>query len=83
MHSQWVASSAALPHEGQSVEFVLDDRDIAIDGTYARQIFCSRWTSYEVGRVRTWRLPAQNSACVLSRDLSHRGITACVNQATV
>jgi hypothetical protein len=28
---------------------------VALDGTYVRQLFKSRWTGYEVDRVRTWR----------------------------
>jgi hypothetical protein len=56
MHTPWIPSSIALPPEGQPVEFVLDHRQIAIEGTYTRQVFRSRWTSYEVERVGTWRL---------------------------
>lgn len=55
MHAQWVRSSVALPHEGQSVEFVLDDRYMGLAGTYARQSFQSRWTQYGVERVSAWR----------------------------
>ena len=55
MHAIWVASSASLPPEGQIVEFLLDDRSVPMDGTYARSSFHSRWTDYDVGRVRTWR----------------------------
>jgi len=62
MCDSWVPSSAALPREGQPVEFVLDDRAVAIDGTYARQIFRSRWTEYEIARVRTWRVVEANAS---------------------
>jgi hypothetical protein len=55
MDAQWVASSAGLPNEGQPVEFMLEDREIAMDGTYVQQTFRSRWTDYGVERVRTWR----------------------------
>ena len=55
MSTDWVASSTGLPNEGASVEFVLDHRNVAIDGTYTRQVFHSRWSGYEVERVRTWR----------------------------
>ena len=55
MSAEWVASSAALPHDGEPVEFVLDGRKVAMDGTYARQTFQSRWSGYDVQRVRTWR----------------------------
>lgn len=56
MSAQWVASSAELPHEGEPVEFLLDGRDVAMDGTYVHQIFRSHWSDYDVGRVRNWRL---------------------------
>ena len=47
--------------EGQPVEFVLDDREIAIDGTYAGQTFWSRWTKYDLERVGSWRLTDSNT----------------------
>jgi hypothetical protein len=55
MTIEWIASSLGLPREGEPVEFVLDGRDVALDGTYVQQIFRSRWTGYKVDRVRTWR----------------------------
>ena len=55
MSTAWVASSVALPPEGESVEFVLDGREVAMDGTYTHQSFRSRWSGYDVQRVRTWR----------------------------
>lgn len=54
--TQWIASSTALPHDGDSVEFVLDGRKVPLDGTYTRQTFQSRWSGYDVQRVRTWRV---------------------------
>jgi hypothetical protein len=55
MTVEWIASSLGLPHEGEPVEFFLDGRDVALEGTYVRQIFRSRWNGYEVDRVNTWR----------------------------
>lgn len=55
MSTEWVPSSAALPREGTSVEFVLDGRNIPMDGKYTHQSFQSRWSEYDVQRVRTWR----------------------------
>jgi hypothetical protein len=55
MSTHWVASSTALPHEGDCVEFVLDGRSVPMDGTYEHQTFQSRWSDYDVQRVRTWR----------------------------
>jgi len=55
MPTAWVASSTALPPEGESVQFVLDGREVAMDGTYTHQTFQSRWSGYDVQRVRSWR----------------------------
>jgi hypothetical protein len=55
MYSAWTASSTGLPHEGQPIEFLLDDRLTVMDGIYVQRTFRSRWTGYEVERVRTWR----------------------------
>ena len=60
MSAQWVASATGLPHQGESVEFMLDGRDVAMDGTYDRQTFRSRWSGYDVQRVRSWRLADTN-----------------------
>lgn len=55
MSIEWVTSSAALPHDGDCVEFVLDGREVPLDGTYRHQAFQSRWSEYDVQRVRSWR----------------------------
>jgi hypothetical protein len=60
MSAQWVTSATGLPHQGESVEFMLDGRNVAMDGTYDRQTFRSRWSGYEVQRVRSWRLADAN-----------------------
>jgi hypothetical protein len=78
MSAQWVTSATGLPHQGESVEFMLDGRSVAMDGTYDRQTFRSRWTEYEVQRVRTWRLADANSAEAHAAHsatdrLAHRG----------
>lgn len=78
MSAQWVTSATGLPHQGESVEFMLDGRSVAMDGTYDRQTFRSRWTEYEVQRVRTWRLADGHStdtqgAHSASDRLAHRG----------
>lgn len=61
MNAQWVPSSTGLPHEGEPVEFFLDGRDTAMEGTYVHQAFRSRWTEYDVGRVCNWRSAALES----------------------
>ncbi len=55
MKRLWIASSAGLPREGQKIDFQLDDRDVSLTGFYDHQTFRSRWSGYEVYRVKTWR----------------------------
>ena len=50
-----VTNSSGLPHEGQRVEFVLEDRKVALHGTYSQQAFHSRWSEYALERVRSWQ----------------------------
>ena len=61
MYMQTVCDSRGLPQEGQSVEFILDGRDISMVGTYAEQTFRSRWSAYDVKRVRSWRSADQEA----------------------
>jgi hypothetical protein len=51
MSIQWVTSTAALPMEGQSVEFHLDYRETALGGAHLQNAFQTRWG------VRNWRSP--------------------------
>src|SRR5690242_7223254 len=44
MDAQQVGNCAGLPHEGEPVEFVLEGRDVAMNGTYVAQTFRSRWS---------------------------------------
>lgn len=55
MQADSLTNCLGLPQEGQRVEFVLEDRDVPIRGTYAQQAFHSRWSGYEAERVRFWR----------------------------
>lgn len=67
MYSHGVTDSAALPHEGELVELVLDGRKVAIVGTYTQRIFRSRWSGYQVERVSSWRsADADTSAAALA-----------------
>ena len=62
MISPLFTNASGLPREGQRVEFVLDNRDIAISGTYGQRIFQSRWSGYDVENVRAWRYAEAESA---------------------
>lgn len=55
MDANWNHSSKLLPSEGQQIEFLLDHRRVAMEGTYNRQAFHSSWAEYTVDRVRSWR----------------------------
>lgn len=55
MDAQSVIDIVGLPKEGEPVEFVLEGRDVALDGTYVEHIFRSRYSGYAVERVRSWR----------------------------
>lgn len=62
MSSEWVPSAAGLPHDGQTVEFILDGREVAMVGTYTQQTFRSRWSGYDAQCVRTWRTADSGSS---------------------
>ena len=55
MYADWIFSSNGLPHQGQQIEFLLDFRNVAMNGTYIHQAFRSHWAEYDVARVRSWR----------------------------
>jgi hypothetical protein len=63
MQDQWIYSSGLLPHTGEPIEFKLEERDQPISGTFADDVFHSRWAGYGRGRVGSWRsLDADSSA---------------------
>ena len=62
MQAKWTTSYAELPLDGQLVEFVLGGRETVMFGTYVQQIFQSRWTGYDIDRVRIWRPADLNSS---------------------
>lgn len=55
MYADWNHSSKRLPCEGQKIEFLLDHRNVAMEGIYNRQVFHSQWAQYAADRVRSWR----------------------------
>lgn len=55
MATSWIFSSTFLPHTGEPVDFLLEDREEPIHGTFGGGIFRSRWAQYESTRVRSWR----------------------------
>ncbi len=66
MCSHWVSSSTGLPHEGEQIQFVLDGREVAMNGTYTQQTFRSHWSNYDVARVRRWRSADPDSSVAAS-----------------
>jgi hypothetical protein len=55
MASQWISSSAFLPHTGEAIDFLLKGRDVPIHGKFDGGVFHSRWADYESERVGSWR----------------------------
>jgi len=51
----WIPSAQALPQDGQSVEFVLEYRDIAMRGIFSGSVFRTRWSRYEPAAICEWR----------------------------
>ena len=60
MPSQWVSSSTSLPLDDAPIMFKLDDREAALRGSYAKQVFHSRWAAYDIGRVLAWSVEDAN-----------------------
>lgn len=55
MQAQWIFSSTFLPYTGEPIEFLLEDRQQPIHGTFANGLFHSRWADYDADRVASWR----------------------------
>jgi len=55
MHDDWITTACALPTDGDTVEFMLDERECPMRGIYALGRFASRWTEYAPTDVRQWR----------------------------
>lgn len=55
MQEKWIFSSTFLPYTGEPIEFMLEDRNQPIHGTFADGIFHSRWADYDANRVASWR----------------------------
>jgi hypothetical protein len=55
MSTPWVFSSTFLPYTGEPIDFLLEDREEPIHGTFDGGTFHSRWANYDSSRVRSWR----------------------------
>lgn len=53
--TRWIQTAAALPADGQPVEFMLGARECPIFGIYSQDGFRSRWTRYAADVVCKWR----------------------------
>jgi hypothetical protein len=71
MSAQLAIQSAGLPDEGERIEFVLDGRDVALDGTYVQRIFRSRWSGYTAERVSSWRPADVDSVAAHRTDVGN------------
>jgi hypothetical protein len=69
MNAYWNRSSNGLPGEGQQIEFILDHRNVAMQGTYIHQVFHTHWAQYDIDRVRSWReLSTRSQPACLARN---------------
>ena len=69
----WIATSAALPREGEAVLFVVERRDIVLCGIYDACTFKSRWSRYSPDDVCEWRrLDAEATGSVYNDDPAGR-----------
>ncbi|MEO6687815.1 MAG: hypothetical protein ABIS07_18445 [Dokdonella sp.] len=59
MHDIWTTTAKALPSDGMTVEFLLDERECPLRGIYAVGRFKSRWTHYSPTSVRQWRIMSE------------------------
>jgi hypothetical protein len=55
MQAPWIFSSTFLPFAGEPIDFMLEDRNQPIHGTFVDGIFHSRWADYGPDRVQSWR----------------------------
>ena len=55
MQAPWNHSSTFLPHSGEPIDFLLEDRSQPMHGTFANGMFHSRWADYTADRVQSWR----------------------------
>jgi len=55
MQAKWIFSSTFLPYTGEPIEFMLEERNQPIHGTFSNGVFHSRWADYDADRVASWR----------------------------
>lgn len=53
--TQWIATTDALPGDGQHVEFLIGQRACPLRGTFHFGRFCSKWIGYVPAVVSGWR----------------------------
>lgn len=54
-HPDWIATTNALPGDGESIEFRVAERSCPLRGSYRYGRFCSRWIGYVPAVVSEWR----------------------------
>jgi len=55
MQMPWIFSSTSLPNTSEPIDFLLEDRDEPMHGTFGNGSFHSRWADYSASRVQSWR----------------------------
>lgn len=76
MQGPWVFSSTSLPHTGEPIEFLLENRRHAIHGTFANGLFHSRWVDYDADRVTLWRKSDPSAASIQAQVVAKTSVFA-------
>lgn len=71
MKTPWVTTSAALPHDGSVVEFLLDGRECPLSGKFVLGRFETRWAHYDPETVSEWRERAPGEIATVLDDSLH------------
>lgn len=73
----WIATSKRLPHEGDLLQFAIEQRDIVLYGIYSSCMFKSRWSCYSPADVTEWRLLDISPAGDAQRSDTQPGEVEC------
>jgi len=58
----WITTADALPKQGDFVQFVVEQSNVVLRGTYEQCTFKSRWSHYSPTEVSEWRKLGESPA---------------------
>jgi hypothetical protein len=85
MKSKWIFSSTLLPDSMEPVEFLVEELEQSIHGTFADGVFHSRWTDYDTSRVASWRESADDPSVApnaIPKEVRTGGFRAMLKRVT-